>query len=54
MSASYSLAEKKKRVGKLLDSLLDIEGDLYLAMAKTNVKESVHKFFNFKTFGTFE
>ena len=54
MSASFSIVEKKKRVGKLLDSLLDIEGDLHLAMATTSVKDSIHKFFHSKTFGTFE
>lgn len=54
MNASFSQVEKRKKVGRLLDALLDIEGDLHLAMAKTNPRETFHRFFNFKTFGTFE
>jgi hypothetical protein len=54
MCASFSVIEKKKKVGKLLDTLLEIEGDLHLAMAKTSLKDSVRKFFKVKTFGTFE
>ena len=54
MCASFSISEKKKKIGKLHDAILDIEGDLHIALAKVSPKESIHRFFNMKMFGTFE
>lgn len=54
MSACFSEVEKRKKVHKLVESLVDIEGDLIQAVSKTTTKESIKKFFNAKLFGTFE
>ena len=54
MSASFSEGEKRKKVNKWLEAIADLEGDLIQSVSKTNSKDSVKKFFNSKTFGTFE
>jgi hypothetical protein len=54
MCASFSESEKRKQVNRLLESIADIEGDLIQAISKTTYKDLVKKFFNMKTFGTFE
>ena len=53
-TATFSEVEKRKNVKKLIESLVEIEGDLIQAVSKTTTKESVKRFFNAKTFGTFE
>ena len=55
LTAQFTEGEKRKKLNKLLDSIADLEGDLIQALSKTSsTKESVKRFFNSKTFGTFE
>ena len=54
MIVSFTDVEKKKKLSKLVDSLIDCENHLSKISAKTNLKQTVHRFFNEKTFGTFE
>ena len=55
MCATFSDSEKRKKLNKLIECIADIEGDLIQATSKTaNTKESIRRFFNNKTFGTFE
>jgi hypothetical protein len=54
MTASFTESEKRKKVGKLIETLQVIEGDLILSQSASGLKEKVHHFFNDKTFGTIE
>ena len=51
---SFSEHERKTKLGKLADSLMDCETHISKMFAKCTLKESIHRFFNEKTFGTFE
>ena len=54
LTVSFNDSDKKKPLNKLIDSLIDCETLLGKVFAKTSIKGSIHRFFNEKTFGTFE
>jgi len=54
MSASFTESEKKRNVGRLMETLIEIEGDLLSQTMKSTLKENMKKFMNLKTFGTIE
>lgn len=54
ITASFTEIETKKKLHFLMDALLDIEGDMIKATTDVPIKEKVKRFFNTKTFGTFE
>ena len=54
MSASFTEQEKKRNVQKMMETLIDIEGELLSQTMKGLFKENMYKFMRLKTFGTIE